>query len=262
MYFDSYMKCADYRIGRVLIAITNYEKTIDFLHKTIQEGGKGYVCVSNMRTVTLANKDDKYFEVMKASLMNIPDGTPLVWCGHWWGISEVERVCGPRLFEKMLADKTHGFKHFFLGDTEDTLAALTKKATEDEGATIAGSYSPPFKPLEEYNLKGLAKMVNDCGANVVWTSLRAPKQDYLNQMLEPLLNDGIVMIGIGAGFRAYLGELKVKEGGRIQKLGLSGWTMLRDNTSVWKELMWYIRHTIVLTGYFIGIKWCRLTGKR
>lgn len=34
MNFDSYMKCADYRIGRAPIAITNYEKTIEFFHTT------------------------------------------------------------------------------------------------------------------------------------------------------------------------------------------------------------------------------------
>ncbi len=255
------MNCDVYRIGKVPIANTNYEKAIEFLHATIQKGGKGYVCVSNMRTVALANKDDKYFEVMEHSLLNVPDGTPLVWCGRWWGIKSVERVCGPHLFEKMLADKTHGFKHFFLGDTEETLDALTKKVTEKDKATIVGSYSPPFKPLEEYDREGLSKKINESGANIVWTSLRAPKQDFLNQMLEPLLNNGIVMIGVGAGFRAYLGELKVADSGMLQKAGLSGWAMRRENSSIWKEFKWYVKHTFILTGYFFKIKWCKLRSK-
>ena len=49
------MKSDFYRINRVPIAITNYNKTIVILRDSILEGDKGYVCVSNMRTVTFAN---------------------------------------------------------------------------------------------------------------------------------------------------------------------------------------------------------------
>jgi len=255
------MKCDFYLVGRVPIAITNYDKSITLLHQTIVEGGKGFVCVTNMRTATFANEDDKYYKVTEGSLINVPDGTPLVWCGKWWGIKDVQRVCGPVLFEKMLADKTHGFKHFFLGDTDETLSALIEKCQKECGTEVVGSYSPPFKPLEEYDLKELAEIINTSGANVVWTSLRAPKQDYLGQMLVPYLKDGIVLIGVGAAFRAYLGELKVADGGVLQKAGLGGWAMRRSNSSVWKELKWYVKHAFVLMGYFITIKWRRLIGK-
>ncbi len=254
------MKCKYFRIGRVPIAITNLDKVVELIFTTIESGGKGYVCVSNMRTTTLANDDDKYYHLMEKSLINVPDGTPLVWCGHWWGIKEVERVCGPILFEKMLADKEYGFKHFFLGDTDETLDALTKRAVKIDGAIVEGSYSPPFKPLEEYDIEGIATMINESGANVVWTSLRAPKQDYLGQMLIPLLNDGIVIIGVGAAFRTYLGEYKVPEG-FLQKMGLAGLGMVR-NSSVWKEIKWYTKHTLVLVKYFFIIGWRKMTGKK
>lgn len=255
------MICRYYRVGRVPIAITNYESTINKLGQTIQEGGKGYVCVTNMRTASLGNKDDGYYAVMEDSLMNVPDGTPLVWCGKWWGIHDVERVCGPILFKKMLADKEHGFRHFFLGDTDETLEALTKKVSEKDEAVISGKFSPPFKPLEKYDLKALASLINESGANIVWTSLRAPKQDYLGQMITPFLNDGVILIGVGAAFRAYLGELKVEDGSMLQRLGLGGWAMLRSNSSIWKEAKWYARHTLVLIGYFLNIKWRRISGK-
>lgn len=249
-----------YYIGRVPIAITNLDKTVALIYDTIVNGSKGYVCVSNMRTTTLANENDDYCKLMKNSLLNVPDGTPLVWCGKWWGIKDVEQVCGPHLFNKMLIDKEHGFKHYFLGDTEDTLMALTKKVEKTDGAIVAGSYSPPFKPLEEYNLESMAKTINESGANVVWTSLRAPKQDYLGQVLMPLLNNGIVVVGVGAAFRSYLGEYKTPDG-VLQKMGLAGLGMMR-NTTVWKELKWYFKHSLALMGYFFTIKWRRLKGKK
>lgn len=249
-----------FRIGRVKISVTTEEKAIESIKGFIHSGQKGYVCVSTLRTVVIANKDDKYQEVMEHSLMNTPDGTPLVWCGHWWGLKEVQRACGPHIFPRMLQEKDPQLKHFFLGDTDETLAALKKKATEEYGSNVVGMYSPPFKPLDEYDFEGMAKMINESGATVVWTALRAPKQDFLDARLAPYLNDGIVMVGVGAAFRSMLGILKQPDG-RLQKMGLAGILFKRPESSWCKETKWYIKHLFYLLRYFFVIKWGKLTGK-
>ena len=254
-------KCDFFRIGRARISITSYQKAVDMIKTTIKEKQKGYVCVSNMRTVNFANTDDAYQEVMEHSLLNTPDGTPLLWCGRWWGIKEAQRVCGPHLFNDLLTDKDPVLSHFFLGDTEETLSSLKSKISTNCGASIAGSYSPPFKPLEEYDLEGIAKLINDSGATIVWTSLRAPKQDYLGAMLLPHLNNGIVLIGVGAAFRFYLGEYKEPDG-FLSKIGLGGLYVLRKGTTFWKELTWYIKHTCLLIKYLFTILWRRMIGKK
>ena len=193
--------------------------------------------------------------------MNTPDGTPIVWCGHWWGLKEVQRACGPHIFPRMLKDKSPELKHFFLGDTEDTLSALTNKAKDDFGANVIGSYSPPFKPLEEYDIEGLANRINESGATIVWTALRAPKQDFLNSKIVPYLNDGIVMVGVGAAFRSVLGILKQPDG-VLQKMGLAGILFKRPESSWWNEIKWYCKHFLYLMKYYIVIKWRRLLGKK
>lgn len=250
-----------FRIGRTRISITDEDKAIQTVLDAIHRNEKGYVCISTLRTVPIANRDDKYWEVMENSLMNTPDGTPLVWCGHWWGLKQVQRACGPHIFPRMLKLKGEGLKHFFLGDTEETLAALTKKATEEFGAEVVGSYSPPFAPLEEYNMQDIAKKINESGANIVWTSLRAPKQDFLNAKLLPLLNDGIVLIGVGAAFRSVIGGLRQPDG-ILQKMGLAGLLFKRADSSWWKEIKWYSRHIVHLLRYFVIIKLRKLTGKK
>lgn len=259
---DKYVEGQEFfRVGRVRISVTDEEKAIQTIKEAVHRKQKGYVCVSTLRTVVIANKDDKYQTVMENSLMNTPDGTPLVWCGHWWGLKNVQRACGPHIFPRMLKDKDSELKHFFLGDTEETLAALKKKATEEYGANVVGSYSPPFKPLEEYDIEGLAKMINDSRATIVWTALRAPKQDILNSMITPYLNDGIVMVGVGAAFRSVLGVLKQPDG-FMQKIGLAGVLFKRPETSWWSELKWYVEHVCYLIEYFFTIKWRRLIGRR
>lgn len=257
-----YIKKEDFfRIGKTRISITDENKAIDSIKSFIYERKKGYVCISTLRTVVIANNDDKYQEVMENSLMNTPDGTPLVWCGHWWGLKEVQRACGPHIFPRMLKDKDPELKHFFLGDTDETLVALIKKATEEFGSTIVGSYSPPFKPLNEYDIEGLAKMINDSGATIVWTALTAPKQDVLDSMIAPYLNDGIVMVGVGAAFRSVLGVLKQPDG-FLQKIGLAGLLFKRPERSWWDEFKWYLKHVTYLSKYFFTIKWSRLIGKK
>lgn len=250
-----------FRIGKVFIAVTNPENSAERIRQVIRDGKKGYVCISNMRTVTIGNTNNEYQDVMDKSLFNTPDGTPLVWCGKAWGVKNVERACGPHVFQVLLKDTTFGLRHFFLGDTEDTLVALTEKCQKEYGAYVVGSYSPPFKPLEEYDLKGLAEMINNSGANVVWTSLRAPKQDYLDSKLLPFLNDGIVLVGVGAAFRFELGEYTQPDG-FLQKIGLAGLRVKRSGTSFWSEFCWYIKHTFYLAIYLISILFKRLIGKK
>lgn len=250
-----------FRIGRVRISVTDEERAIQTIKDAIHQGVKGYVCISTLRTVPIANRDDSYQEVMENSLMNTPDGTPLVWCGHWWGLKQVQRACGPHIFPRLLKDKDPELKHFFLGDTDDTLAALTKKATEEFGAQVVGSYSPPFAPLEEYDMEGIAKMINESGATIVWTSLRAPKQDYLDAMLTPYLNDGIVCVGVGAAFRATIGGIKAPDG-FLQKIGLAGLLFKRNNVSRFQQFGWYLEHVSYLVKYWFVIRWRKLIGKK
>jgi N-acetylglucosaminyldiphosphoundecaprenol N-acetyl-beta-D-mannosaminyltransferase len=250
-----------FRVGRTRISITTEDDAILSIKKAIERRVKGYVCISTLRTVHLSNSCDQYFEVMENSLINTPDGTPLVWCGHLWGLNMVQRACGPHIFPRLLKDKESHLKHFLLGDTEGTLRKLSNKAINEYGANIVGSYSPPFAPLEEYDIASIAKMINDSGANIVWTSLRAPKQDYLNAMLKPYLNDGIVCIGVGAAFRSVIGGLKQPDG-ILQKLGLVGMKFRRKGISRWTQTKWYVEHSYYLLGYVFLILWRRLIGKK
>ena len=250
-----------YRIGKVHIAVTNSTDAKNRIVEASLLGQGGYVCVSNMRTVVYANQHEDYWKVMENAFLCLPDGTPLVWCGRIWGAKNVARTCGPHLFRGVLQDNSLKLKHFFLGDTDETLAALTNKCVNEYHTHVVGSYSPPFKPLEEYNLKDIADMINTSGADIVWTSLRAPKQDFLNSMLMPYLKDNIIVIGVGAAFRFELGEYKAPDG-ILQKMGLAGIRVKRDGSNFWTELCWYIKHTFYLSVYIISIILKRLAGKK
>lgn len=250
-----------YLVGKAPILVTNQKDAANRVKELIRKNKKGYICISTIRTVVIANNETKYLEVMKNSLFNTPDGTPLVWCGHAWGIKQAQRACGPHLFDDLLEDKDSTLKHFLLGDTEETEIKLKEMCEKEYGTQIVGMYSPPFVPLEEYDIPGIAKMINDSGANIVWTSLRAPKQDYLNALLSPYINDGVVLIGVGAAFRYKIGELKSPDG-FLQKIGLAGLLFKRKGTKRINEIKWYIKHSWYLMKYLVNIFYKRLIGKQ
>ena len=242
-----------YRIGKVYITATNPKDAEERITQAASEGENGIICISNMRTVVYANKHDDYCNLMNEAWMCTPDGTPLEWMAKVWGLKEVKRTNGPDLFLSMLGKPENGLKHFLLGDTEETLATIKKKYPE---SAIVGTYSPPFCQLDEYDFEGMAKKVNDSGANVVWISLRAPKQDFFALRLLPYM-DGKMCIGVGAAFRFALGKIQ-HPNMIIQKLGLTG-LVWRENKL---ETLWntFVR-SMYLLKYSCGIVWARLFGK-
>ncbi len=248
-----------YRIGKTFISITSQKDAQSRIAQAVKEGKNAYICVSDPRTVDLASKDEKYRNVMENSMMNTPDGQPTLWATWLWGLKNVERTMGPILFQEMIENPSSGLKHFLLGDTDETLKAIVEKASA-KNALIVGTYSPPFCKLEEYDYESMAKMINDSGADIVWTAMRAPKQDYLNVNLLPFL-DKKICIGVGAAFRFYLGEYKMAPP-LIKKLGLMGLYWGRKGQS-WSAFIWgYLTDNMPFLWHLSKIPFRRLVGKK
>lgn len=239
-----------YRIGKVYITATNPKDAETRITNAALRSENGIICISNMRTVVYANKHEDYRKLMNEAWMCTPDGTPLEWMAKLWGLKDVKRTNGPDLFLSMLSKPDSGVKHFLLGDTEETLAAINEKYAN---AAIVGTLSPPFCELEEYDYEAIAQQVNESRANIVWVSLRAPKQDFFAHRLLPYLK-GKMCIGVGAAFRFALGKIQ-HPNKIIQKLGLTG-LIWRENKleTIWNTFV----RSLYLIKYGIGILWSRL----
>ena len=227
-----------YFIGKVKVNITNINHCIENIISE-KENTPKYICVGNVKTAVLGNKDEKYRYVINNAFMNLPDGMPLVWAGRFAGAKEIQRTSGPDLFCELLKEK-YKMTHFLLGDTEDTLNSLVHKIQNDYPQTIiAGYYSPPFNPIEKLDIQHIAKIISSSNADIIWVALGAPKQDYLSAELVKYCKKGI-FIGVGAAFRFSLGEYNHPP--RIlQQLGLEGvyWRFFKNPI---KEFVWYSKH--------------------
>ena len=247
-----------FKVGKTYISRTNPDDTFCRITKAAINNQGGYICVSNLRTVLYAGKDKEYRKLMEDSFMNLPDGTPLSWCGKVWGLKDVSFTNGPALFKKMMNSGDNGLRHFLLGDTQDVLDEIVQKYQVGKGTRIVGVFSPPFAPLEEYDLKSMAKMIEESGANIVWSAMTAPKQDFFDQQMSKLLPN-VLFIGVGRAFRISINVVKDAPYW-AQKSGLGGLFISKKKplARLWSP----IKRSFILLGYFIQIIFRRITGKK
>jgi len=197
-----------YNIGRIGISRVNLGEVLKTFEDSIRSGRYGYVCVTNSRTAHLANRDSRYCGIQNGSLLTVPDGTPLVWIAHNLGYHEVGKVSGKDLMDAVFSVSVEkGYSHYFFGSTPETIRTLGERVRQSHpGISIKGAVSPPFQPLEEFDIDALAAEVNRLRPTFFWCGLGAPKQERLIAMLQPKL-DATFCLGVGLAFEYLAGSV-------------------------------------------------------
>lgn len=209
-----------FSINKIYISITNLSSTISYLNSCLKENTLGYVCVTNARTTYLANRDNSYCEIQNNSLLTVPDGMPLVWIAHNKKHKSVEKVSGKDLMDALFkVSIENNYSHYFYGCSEITINLLKKNlSTKYPGLNIKAAISPPFQPLEDYDVSELANDINNLKPTFFWCGLGAPKQERLMALIQPHLKYTI-SIGVGLAFEYFAGTVK-RVPKKIEKFGL------------------------------------------
>lgn len=183
------------------------QSAIEAVKKAVAEKTGGYVCFSNVHTVVEAESNSQLKIATNAALLACPDGKPLSIYAKLAGEKDVEQVSGPD-FLPYIIEKEPELSHFFMGSTEDTLKELVEKLKEKyPRLIIAGSYSPPFAPMDgEVNKEIIAK-IKAAKADLVWVGLGAPKQEVWMCDNWAELSPSVLM-GVGAAFDFHSGKTK------------------------------------------------------
>jgi N-acetylglucosaminyldiphosphoundecaprenol N-acetyl-beta-D-mannosaminyltransferase len=167
-----------------------------------------YVCICNVHSVVTTTRDIEFKLAVNNADMSTPDGAPIAWALRRLGYPAQERINGPDLMWRYLriAERQQQ-KMFFYGSTEATLGKLRAVLGKQfPKLQIAGTYSPPFRPLSLEEDEGVVDMINQSGANVVFVGLGCPKQE--KWMAEHRGRISAVMIGVGAAFDYHSGMVK------------------------------------------------------
>lgn len=183
------------------------KQALDTIEGWITRSQPNYVCVSSVHGVMESQRDKNLRRIHNAAGLVTPDGMPLVWLMRRQGLDHVERVYGPDLMLALCERSvSKGYRHFFYGGVEGVPEQLADSLQRRfSKLQVAGSYSPPFRPLTSEEDKQMVQMINETNPDIVWVGLSTPKQerwmaDHVHQLTAP------VLIGVGAAFDFHSGR--------------------------------------------------------
>jgi len=152
-----------------------------------------------------ARRNSKLQCILNESVLNTPDGMPLVWLGKLFGYRNIERVYGPDLLRDVCTYSASrgrvtpegliegGWKHFFYGAAPGIVEKLKEELEKkNPGIQIAGIYCPPFRDLTPEEEAEVVEKVNSSGADIFWIGISTPKQLYFMDHIRPKLDCKII----------------------------------------------------------------------
>lgn len=166
-----------------------------------------YVAVTGMHGVMEANHDEEFRATLESADLVVPDGMPLVWVGRTRGHNLRRRVYGPELMATFCRETGDRYRHFFYGGAPGVPQHLAEVLHRNHGVQVAGTFSPPFRPLSEQEKSEIVSLIQSADPDILWVGLSTPKQerwmyDFRNRLSVP------VMLGVGAAFDLNTGRLK------------------------------------------------------
>jgi N-acetylglucosaminyldiphosphoundecaprenol N-acetyl-beta-D-mannosaminyltransferase len=193
----------------VNVSAINMRTAVDLADRWIATRRSGYICVTAVHAIMDAQSDRELVRIMNDAVINTPDGMPLSWIGRLLGYRQMDRVFGPDFMAELCRlSVSRGYRHFLYGG-EPGVANALKQALERRwpGLQIVGTYTPPFRHLNEEEEDELIRKVSDTRPDILWVGLSTPTQvyfmaEYLERLRVPL------MVGVGAAFDYHTGRIQ------------------------------------------------------
>ena len=225
----------------VPLALVDYEGALNWIDAAVAAGSREYVCVAATHTVVACSEDAELRAAVLGSSFTVPDGQPLVWALRALGHDLTGRVYGPELMARACERAARSGTRFFLygGRDDDALAQLQRRLTERfAGLQIAGSHSPPFRPLTSDEEAAVVAQIDASGADVVWVGIGVPKQEKWMAAMRSRLS-APVLVGVGAAFDFHAGTVP-QAPPRLQKMGLEwAYRLAREPRRLWRRYAHY-----------------------
>ncbi len=193
------------KVIRSLISTGSFNDFIDAIFDLSEKQLSSYVCFANVHMVIEAYQDKSFNEIINKADLVTPDGRPISLAIKLFDKINQERVAGMDLMPALLAEAEKRNKSvYFYGSTEDVLAKIRAKIHQDfPKLRIAGTYSPPFRPLSEEEDQAVTQQINEVAPDLLFVSLGCPKQE--KWMAAHIGNINACMLGVGQAFLTYTG---------------------------------------------------------
>ena len=225
----------------VPLAVTDYDRTLDWIDAAVALGAREYLCVAAVHTVMESREDDALREAVDGAAFTVPDGQPLAWALRKLGHDIDARVYGPELMDRACARSAgSGQRHYLYGGRDEKVLAQLAANLLDRhpGLELAGGWSPPHRPLDDAELDEIAARINAARPDVVWVGIGVPKQEKWMAAMRDRL-DAPVLVGVGAAFDFHAGL--VSQAPRwMQSTGLEwAYRLLQEPGRLWRRYLRY-----------------------
>jgi N-acetylglucosaminyldiphosphoundecaprenol N-acetyl-beta-D-mannosaminyltransferase len=225
----------------VPLALTDYERTLDWMDAAVAAQHRGYVCVAATHTVMACQEDAELRAAVLGADFTVPDGQPLVWALGALGHRLPSRVYGPDLMEAACARAARTGRRFYLygGRNQGALVELTRTLRlRHPGLKIVGGHAPPFRTLTRAEEDAVVADINRAAPDVVWVGIGVPKQEkWMAQMREHL--QAPVLVGVGAAFDFHAGLIP-QAPPWMQRAGLEwAFRLAQEPRRLWRRYLRY-----------------------
>lgn len=217
------------------VSTLTFDDQINLMLSWAKQKQSRMICVANVHMLVEAWKDTHFASLLKQADLVTPDGMPLVWMLKLLGYKQAQRVAGMDIFQAVCQQAAmEKVSIFLLGSSPEVLTKISQRLkTEFPALQIAGTESPPFRPLAPTADMGMVQTINESGAGILFVALGCPKQElWMAQHKDKIQS---VMIGVGGVFPVYAGILK-ETPKLMQNLGLEWlFRLLQEPKRLWKR---------------------------
>jgi N-acetylglucosaminyldiphosphoundecaprenol N-acetyl-beta-D-mannosaminyltransferase len=214
-----------------------------------------YVCVVPAHAIMDYRRDPDLLRIANEAGMVTPDGMAIVWLLRLMGHRDVERVYGPDLMLAVCQRSLQtGWQHFFYGGGPGVAQDLARRLKERfPELAVAGTYTPPFRPLTPDEDRAVIEQIRASGADIVWVGISTPKQerwmaDHVGKVGAP------VLIGVGAAFD-FLSGHKPQAPRWMQRSGLEWLFRLgTEPRRLWRRYAEYPLFVTLVAAQLLGLR--------
>jgi N-acetylglucosaminyldiphosphoundecaprenol N-acetyl-beta-D-mannosaminyltransferase len=188
----------------------DYEGALRRIEEMVATRERGYVCHVSVNALMNARREPAAMSALRGADLVLPDGMPVVWALRSLGAEISDRVYGPDLMLRACERSLRsGARHFLYGgrDRAATVALAAALHRRYPGIAIAGSWTPPHRPLTAAEEAEVIELIDGSGADVVWVGTGSPRQEkWMARMRQRL--EAPVLVGVGAAFDFHAGLVR------------------------------------------------------
>ncbi|HMJ09168.1 MAG TPA: WecB/TagA/CpsF family glycosyltransferase [Pyrinomonadaceae bacterium] len=188
--------------------VVDHDLAVRRIAELVGLGHGGYVCFSTVHMVMESYDSPEFAARVNAADLIVTDGMPIVWMQRLQGKRHARRVRANDLMVSLCRfAEEKDLSVGFYGGAPAVIAAIKDHSARDfPQLTVAYAYSPPFRPLTPDEDEKIVADINAARLDILFMGLGCPKQE--NWMSEHRSRLGAVMLGVGASFDFYAGNVK------------------------------------------------------